>query len=148
MGSPVSPLICNIHMENLKQQAIAWASEEYKPTMWLCYVDDCRAVIPAGSEKTFNDRIYSIDQTQSIKFTYEVMEDNAIPFLLILDAYVMKKEDGTIGAQVLRKKTHTNQYLLFGSMHPLTHKLSVARNLLDRWISGKHYSLVDTRSGH
>ena len=129
MGSPVSPLICNIYMESLEQQAIASASEEYKPTMWLRYVDDCLAVIPTGSEKALNDHINSIDQTQSIKFTYEAMEDNAIPFL---DAHLMIKEDGTIGAKVYRKKTHTNQYLLFGSMHPLTHKLSVARTLLDR----------------
>ena len=86
-------------------------------------------LIPTGSEKALNDHINSIDQTQSIKFTYEAMEDNAIPFL---DAHLMIKEDGTIGAKVYRKKTHTNQYLLFGSMHPLTHKLSVARTLLDR----------------
>ena len=129
MGSPVSPIVCNIFMEHLEQCAISSASVNYEPTLWLRYVDDCLAVIPSGTVTELNDHLNTIDDTCSIKFTFEEMENDCIPFL---DALLIRNADGTVRTTVYRKNTHTNQYLLFNSMHPLTHKLSVVRTLLDR----------------
>ena len=42
------------------------------------------------------------------------------------------KLDGAFGVTVYRKPTHTNQYLLFDSHHPLDHKLGVVRTLFHR----------------
>ena len=93
------------------------------------YVDDCLAVIPSGTVRELNNHLNTIDDTGSIKFTYEEMDKDSIPFL---DALLIRRSDGTIKSTLYRKSTHTNQYLLFESMHPLTHKLSVVRTLLDR----------------
>ena len=66
-----------------------------------------------------------MNSTYSIKFTNEVTVNQQIPFL---DTNIIKRTEGTINAA---DKVHTNQYLQFGSMHPLKHKLSVVHTLLD-----------------
>ena len=66
---------------------------------------------------------------KSIKFTYETETAGKLPFL---DLQIVRKEDGNLKLQIYRKPTHTDQYLNFASHHPIEHKLSVVRTLLDR----------------
>ena len=94
MGSPVSPIVCNILMEHLEQCAISSASGNYEPTLWLRYVDDCLAVIPSGTVTELNDHLNTIDDTCSIKFTFEEMENDSIPFL---GSLLIRNADGTSG---------------------------------------------------
>ena len=68
-------------------------------------------------------------QIAYIKFTYEKETNNSIPFL---DTLIVRKPDGMVKLLVYRKATHTDQYLNFGSHHPIHHKLGVVRTLLDR----------------
>ena len=129
MGSPVSPLIANLYMENLEQKAITTSSPDIRPRFWKRYVDDILAVIPKNAIHQFKDHLNSIDPTNSIKFTHEEMEANHIPFL---DADLHVKSNGSIKLLVYRKPTHTNQYLSFNSHHHISHKISVVRTLVDR----------------
>ena len=64
-----------------------------------------------------------------IKFTQEGIKDNCLSFL---DCSVRVDSDGKLHSTVYRKATHTDQYLLFESHHPLEHKLSVIRTLYHR----------------
>lgn len=70
-----------------------------------------------------------MDETNSIKFTFEEERDGGIP---LLDALIVKKEDGRVKLLVYRKKSHTDQYLHFTSHHPLQHKLGVIYTLFNR----------------
>lgn len=42
------------------------------------------------------------------------------------------EEDSSTKIKIYRKPTHTDQYLLWTSEHPIAHKLSVAHTLFDR----------------
>jgi len=79
--------------------------------------------------RNLTDHINTIDPTGNIKFTDEKEEDKQIPFL---DTLLVRREDGSVKLLVYRKKSHTDQYLNFGSHHPLNHKLVVIRTLLER----------------
>ena len=48
MGSPVSPIVANLFMEDLEQRAMESASEELRPALWKRYVDDTLEVIKRG----------------------------------------------------------------------------------------------------
>ena len=54
------------------------------------------------------------NRSADIKFTMELEENGSIPFL---DVLITRKEDGTLGHRVFRKKTNTESYLHADSNH-------------------------------
>ena len=86
-------------------------------------------VINKQAVEGLTEHLNQVDETGSIKFTYETEAEKMMPFL---DMLLVRKEDGHLKLMVYRKKTHTDQYLNFNSQHPLQHKLSVVRTLLTR----------------
>jgi len=81
--------------------------------------------------KNFTDHLNFIDDTNSVKFTYEE-ESNGV--ILFLDLLINRQPDKTVKIQVYCKPTHTDQYLHFRSHHPIHHKSGVVRTLMDRKI--------------
>ena len=129
MGSPVSPIVCNIFMEDLEQKAVSTAPEYIRPRLWKRYVDDILEVVKQGAVSDLTSHLNGIDPTGSIKFTHEEESNGSLAFL---DMLISRRPDGSLKLQVYRKKTHTDQYLHFHSAHPLQHKLGVVRTLYDR----------------
>ncbi|KAI8479817.1 hypothetical protein Bbelb_424380 [Branchiostoma belcheri] len=129
MGSPVSPVLANLFMEWLEQEAIATAPISCRPKLWKRYVDDVMEIVKKGVHQDLTDHLNNIDPTGSIQFTHEEEKDNTLPFL---DTLLVRKGDGTVKLLVYRKSTHTDQYLNFKSHHPLHQKLGVIRTLMDR----------------
>ena len=125
MGSPVSPIVCNLYMEQLELRAIA--SAPHPPLWWYRYVDDTHTKLKKCYAQEFTDHINSLDP--DIKFTTEGEENRALAFL---DTLTVIQEDGSIHVKIYRKPTHTDQYLNFFSNHPLQHKLGVIQTLHHR----------------
>ncbi|CAH1244343.1 Hypp7269 [Branchiostoma lanceolatum] len=129
MVSPVSPVLANLFMEWLEQQAMATVPVTCRPKLWKRYVDDVMEVVKRGAQQELTDHLNNTDPTGNIQFTYEEEEKGTLPFL---DTLLVRKGDGSVKLLVYRKSTHTDQYLNFQSHHPLHQKLGVIRTLMDR----------------
>ena len=146
MGSPVSPIVCNLYMESFEQKALATAP--HRPRWWCQYVDDTHTVLKKIYSQEFTDHLNSVDD--NIKWTTEgevelkaqleastmVVEDETSVrvgrVLAFLDIWMVVESDVSIRTKVFRKDTHTDQYLNFDSNHPLEHKKGVVRTLMNR----------------
>ena len=119
MGSPISPIVANLYMEDFEMRALNTAPQP--PLMWKRYVDDTCVIIKAAQQQNFLNHINSIDK--NIQFTSEgPRPDGSIPFLDIL---LPPGEDGKITTSVFRKPTHTDLYMQWDSHHAISSKYSV-----------------------
>ena len=125
MGSPVSPIVCNLYMEDLEQKAIQTAP--HPPLWWYRFVDDTHTKLKKQYAEEFTNHLNSLDP--DIKFTTEGEEDRALAFL---DTYTVIQDDSSLKIKIYRKPTHTDQYLNFHSNHPVQHKLGVIQTLHHR----------------
>ena len=125
MGSPVSPIVANLFMEDYEGKAL----EAYQdpPKYWGRYVDDVLAVIKTANIEPFTQHLNA--QHTSIQWTSELETDGKLP---MLDTLTTRRTDGSLKFSVYRKPTHTDQYLQFQSHQPMEHKMSVIRTLTHR----------------
>ena len=96
MGSPVSPITCNMYMEHLEEKAIA--ETDHKPLWWFRYVDDTHTKLKRDHSEEFTRHLNQIDP--DIKFTTEEVEDGGLAFL---DTNTIMREYGTLKFSVYRK---------------------------------------------
>ena len=124
MGSPVSPVIANLYMEEIEERAIT--NTTYPPKEWDRYAEDVFCIMKKDAVSSFHKELNSIDP--HISFTIEHEANGQIAFLDTLISW----NSGTITTNVYRKPTHPDRYLHFKSHHDKKHKIGTAATLLHR----------------
>ena len=120
MGSPISPIVANLYMENFEIRALQ--SSPNPPLLWKSFVDDTFVIIKKGHREEFLTHLNSVDK--NIQFTSEEPgPEGALPFLDIL---IIPDNEGRLNTSVYRKPTHMDQYLQWDSLHPISSMYSVA----------------------
>ena len=126
MGSPISPIVANLYLEDLELKAIQ--SAQNPPSFWRRFVDDTLTIIKSSQIDNFLHHLNSIDQ--NIQFTKEDSRpDGSMPFLDIL---ITPEENGSLKTTVYRKPTYTDLYLQWDSNHTITSKYGVVGTLHHR----------------
>ena len=126
MGSPISPIVANMFMENFEIRALA--TSPCTPTLWKRFVDDTFTIIKKTHKEAFMEHLNSIHN--NIQFTSkEPCEDGSIPFL---DMLITADEEGRLKITVYRKPTHTDQYLHWDSHHAIPSKYRMIGTLFQR----------------
>ena len=95
MGLPLSPVVVNLYMEYFEGKVLNFYP--VKPKVWKRFVDDTNTIWPHGRENLDTFLVHLNNQSDHIKFTMEVKENNSLPFL---DVLLTRKTDGTIARQV------------------------------------------------
>ena len=127
MGSPLSPIVANIYMEEFETAALQTST--LCPKLWVRYVDDI-FVVWQHSRTDLQEFLYHLNHRHpSIKFTMEIEQDLSIPFL---DVRITRTAEGKASHQVYRKPTHTDRYLNFKSFHHPSVLQSVSSTLIRR----------------
>ena len=118
MGSPISPLIANLFMEEFEIKALSTCP--HPPSLWLRFVDDTFVITKAEHSQALLQHNTVHSGTHIIRLT---------PFL---DTLVTIEPNSTFSTTVYRKPTHTDQYLHWESNHHITAKQSVYNTLAHR----------------
>jgi len=70
--------------EQLERKLSATVPEDLRPKLWKRYVDDILEVVKRGTVDKRTEFLNNLDDSGSIKFTYEVETEGQLPFLDLL----------------------------------------------------------------
>ena len=126
MGSPVSPIVANIYMEEFEQLALNTAPPP-PPDCGIKVVCDTFCIIDGQAVEEFLTHLNN--QEPTIRFTMELETQGHLPFL---DTGLQRRMNGELIISVYRKPTHTDRYLQFHSHHPAQVKRGLVKCLFDK----------------
>jgi len=126
MGSPLSPILADMVMDDLETHCIKKLNFEIHT--YYRYVDDIFLIIPKTKVesvlKTFNN------YHPRLKFTHEMERNNTLSFL---NTSVIREGERLL-TNWYRKPTYSGRYINYFSSHPKQYKLNTITNLVDQAI--------------
>ena len=126
MGSPLGPVLANIFMCYLEENAIDNYTGE-QPSVYRRYVDDTFLIFYTKEDSiAFFDFLNT--QNDNIKFTKEDEDNNMLSFLDVL----VTRVDGTLCTSVYRKRTFSGLFMKYDSFVPIQCKRSLVYGLINR----------------
>ena len=126
MGSPLSPIIANLFMEHLEEEAIQ--SPPSQPAVWTHYVDNTFVIWQHGDEELARFHRHLNQQSPNIQFTMDKEKEGRIAFLDVL----VSKDGDRLFTTVYCKPTHTDRFIPFYSHHHPRVLTGVMRGMLNR----------------
>ncbi|CAG7726619.1 unnamed protein product [Allacma fusca] len=128
MGNPLSPFLANFFMSHLETKFKK--NNKNFPKAWFRYVDDILCIIPEDFNiEEFLNALNSLYPT--IKFTYELEQQNKLPFL---DMLIIRHSDH-LEFDIYRKPTHTNNYIPSDSFQPWNQKFAAFNSMIHRCLN-------------
>jgi len=124
MGSPLSPVIANLVLQDLEEKALEKINCNIP--FYHRYVDDIVLAAPSNQVKKIVDIFNSFHQR--LQFTIEYETNRCINFLDLK----LEVKNGEIILDWFHKETFSGRFLSFYSNHPLCHKFGIIYNLIDR----------------
>lgn len=127
MGSPASPIFSDFVMNDLIEEFVELIT--FGLPFFALYVDDSATALPKDMVQWSLDTLNSLDP--DIQFTVEVEIDNKLPFLDIL----LINDNGPLKIDYYRKPSAGDRILNFYSHHPLSQRLSVISQFVEKVVS-------------
>ncbi|XP_024874672.1 uncharacterized protein LOC112456404 [Temnothorax curvispinosus] len=125
MGSPLSPILADMVMEDLEKHCIQRLS--FRISFFKRYVDDIFAVVPESGIGELLDSFNNYHDR--LKFTYEMESNGKLSFL---DTTVIR-EGGSLLTNWFRKPTFSGRYINYFSNHPMKYKINI--KIVDKYVN-------------
>ena len=109
MGSPLSPMIANVFMEEFELKALK--TVKHPPKFWGRYGDN-----GVNNKKIHVQALFDHINEQHDSIIFMIVEEGAAGTLPILDVRMIS-EGKNITTDVYRKETHMDHYLQLSSHH-------------------------------
>ena len=127
MGSPLGPTLANIFLCHWEEIWIKKCPKQFSPLYYKRYMDDTFLLF-SSSDKVNKFHKYINSRHKNMKFTFEIEENNCLPFLDIL----ISREQNSFKTSVYRKPTFSGLYSNFMSFMPILYKKGLIKTLFYR----------------
>jgi len=136
MGSPLSPIIADLVLQDLEQSALIQLP--IRLPIYFRYVDDILLAAPNDCFDTILEIFNSFHER--IKFTLEISNNDRINFL---DITIINDGHGLV-FDCYKKPSFSGRYVNFYSQHPMSQKKGIVYGLVDKVLLLSHPMFHET----